>query len=263
MAESDRDRWRDDHDRQERERIAQIRHAYGPEDHSSIRRGSGRYSTGDNEPSADDSHARRGRDMGQRGARDWQRDGIGAEGFGQAFAGNGGRGFGGGDDYRYRGNARGGTRGSAPFDRASKEAPSRFGDHGADHRAEANHRGRGPKGYRRSDERIKEDVSDRLTDDRYLDASDIEVAVEGGEVTLGGGVDDRQARRRAEDIAEQVSGVTYVQNRLRVKGRPGSDHGTKSAAASFEEGRLAGSGQVPGPSTEASTNRSANNQLPL
>ena len=43
-------------------------------------------------------------------------------------------------------------------------------------------------------------------------------------MTLGGGVDDRQARRRAEDIAEQVSGVTYVQNRLRVKGRPGSDH---------------------------------------
>ena len=81
---------------------------------------------------------------------------------------------------------------------------------------EGNHRGRGPKGYRRSDERIKEDVSDRLAEHAYLDASDIEVAVKEGEVTLSGTVTHRRDKRAAEDLAEDVSGVKNVQNNLRV-----------------------------------------------
>jgi osmotically-inducible protein OsmY len=77
-------------------------------------------------------------------------------------------------------------------------------------------RGRGPRGYRRSDARILEDVSDRLTEDRDLDASGIEVEVADGEVTLKGTVSDRAARRRAEDIASSVSGVRHVTNDLRA-----------------------------------------------
>jgi osmotically-inducible protein OsmY len=77
-------------------------------------------------------------------------------------------------------------------------------------------RGRGPKGYRRSDARILEDVSDRLTEARDLDASGIDVKVADGEVTLKGSVSDRAARRRAEDIAASVSGVRHVTNDLRV-----------------------------------------------
>jgi hypothetical protein len=88
--------------------------------------------------------------------------------------------------------------------------------------AEGPHRGRGPKGYSRSAERIREDVSDRLTDDPHLDASDIEVAVDGTEVTLTGFVDSRGAKRRAEDCADDVTGVTHVQNNLRVRPRPGT-----------------------------------------
>jgi hypothetical protein len=80
-----------------------------------------------------------------------------------------------------------------------------------------NHRGKGPKGFTRSDERIKEDISCRLTDDAYVDASNIEVAVENSEVILTGTVPDRSSKRRAEDIAELVSGVSNVENRLRVK----------------------------------------------
>jgi osmotically-inducible protein OsmY len=83
----------------------------------------------------------------------------------------------------------------------------------------AEHRGRGPKGYKRSDGRIEEDVNDRLTDDPYLDASDIEVSVKDGEVTLSGLVGRREDKRRAEDLAELVSGVGNVQNNLRVKPR--------------------------------------------
>lgn len=82
------------------------------------------------------------------------------------------------------------------------------------------HRGRGPKNYRRSDKRIHEDVSDRLTDDRHVDASDIEVSVSDREVTLSGEVDSRQAKRHAEDCADSVAGVEHVQNDLRVKKTP-------------------------------------------
>lgn len=107
------------------------------------------------------------------------------------------------------------------LDRASDEVASWFGDEEAERRRrmdeQREHRGCGPKGYRRSDDRIKEDVNDRLSDDYYLDASDVEVAVENTEVTLTGTVRNRNDKRRAEDLAESVSGVTNVENRLRVK----------------------------------------------
>jgi osmotically-inducible protein OsmY len=104
------------------------------------------------------------------------------------------------------------------FDRASDEVASWFGDEDAERRRrQDHHRGRGPRNYTRSGDRIREDVSDRLTDDWRVDASEIEVTVSGTEVTLTGTVTSRDQRRRAEDIAESVSGVTHVQNNLRVK----------------------------------------------
>jgi hypothetical protein len=102
------------------------------------------------------------------------------------------------------------------------------------------HRGRGPKGYSRSDERIREDVSDRLTDDPYIDASEIEVSVSNREVTLSGSVDSREARRRAEDIAESVGGVTHVQNNLRVG--QGTSGGTASTMGLGTTGGATGTG---------------------
>jgi hypothetical protein len=77
--------------------------------------------------------------------------------------------------------------------------------------------GRGPKGYRRSDERIREDVNDRLTWSPELDATDIEVRVNDGEVTLTGVVEDRRAKRLAEDLVEDVFGVQDVQNQLKIR----------------------------------------------
>jgi len=79
-----------------------------------------------------------------------------------------------------------------------------------------NHRGKGPRNYQRSDERIREDVCDRLADDDMLDASDIEVNVNGSEVVLSGTVLSREAKRHAEDLVESVSGVRHVENRIRV-----------------------------------------------
>ena len=123
------------------------------------------------------------------------------------------------------------SRGEEPrswWDRTQDEVSSWFGDDEARQRREwderradlrAEHRGRGPKGYKRSDGRIEEDVNDRLTDDPYLDASDVEVSVKDGEVTLSGFVDRREDKRRAEDVAERASGVANVQNNLRVRPR--------------------------------------------
>lgn len=78
------------------------------------------------------------------------------------------------------------------------------------------HTGRGPRGYQRSDERIRDEVSDRLMDHGHLDASAMEVSVQNGEVTLTGTAENRRAKRLAEDIAESVRGVKDVHNRLSV-----------------------------------------------
>jgi hypothetical protein len=104
------------------------------------------------------------------------------------------------------------------WDRTRDEVASWFGDRGAEtrRRVDGEHRGRGPRGYRRADERISDDVHDRLTEDSWLDASDIVVNVREGEVVLSGRVRTREDKRRAEDLAERVSGVAHVQNNLRA-----------------------------------------------
>jgi hypothetical protein len=77
------------------------------------------------------------------------------------------------------------------------------------------HVGKGPRGWP-GDERIRDEVSDVLTHDPGVDASDVEVDVEDGEVTLLGTVADRGQKRRAEARAERVRGVRDVHNRIRV-----------------------------------------------
>ncbi len=104
------------------------------------------------------------------------------------------------------------------WDRTQDEVRSWMGDLDAERRREIDYRGRGPRGYTRSDERIREDVSDWLMEDRYIDASEIDVTVSNGEVTLAGTVDSREAKRRAEDIAASAMGVKDVHNTLRLRG---------------------------------------------
>lgn len=77
--------------------------------------------------------------------------------------------------------------------------------------------GRGPRHWRRRDERIHDDVCRLLTDDGWVDASDLEVVVQEGEVTLTGTVADRRQRERALDIAESVRGVVDVMSRIRLR----------------------------------------------
>lgn len=105
------------------------------------------------------------------------------------------------------------------WNRAGDEVLSWFGDEYAVRRRrhdEGPHRGKGPKGYTRSDERIREDVMDRLTDEWHVDATEIEVSVVDGEVTLTGYVHERYQKRRAEVVVANIPGVKEVENRIRV-----------------------------------------------
>jgi osmotically-inducible protein OsmY len=83
--------------------------------------------------------------------------------------------------------------------------------------------GKGPRGYQRSDERVKEDICERLMAHPDIDASDIEVEVKSGEVTLKGTVDQRPVKRMTEECVESISGVKEVHNQLRVKDRNQTD----------------------------------------
>ena len=75
-------------------------------------------------------------------------------------------------------------------------------------------KGRSPKGYVRSDERIREDLCDRLAYE--LDASEVEINVVDGEVTIVGTVSDRQTKFQIEAIADRVSGVKEIHNQLTI-----------------------------------------------
>ncbi|MFB3910116.1 MAG: BON domain-containing protein [Candidatus Eisenbacteria bacterium] len=117
----------------------------------------------------------------------------------------------------------------APYERGGREQERGNDERGYDEWVRptitGRHAGRGPRGYRRSDDRIRDEVCDRLTDHGWIDARDVEVRVEDGDVALEGSVETREEKRLAEEVAEQVGGVRDVQNRIRVRtrrfGRPG------------------------------------------
>ena len=107
---------------------------------------------------------------------------------------------------------------------------------------------RGPKGWERSDERIKEDLCERLSQSDDVDPSEITVEVHQGVVTLDGTVIDRWMRYTLEDLADSVSGVKDVQNNVRLarEDQGSSQSGTSSTGSGSSRssgGSLTGSGQ--------------------
>jgi hypothetical protein len=77
--------------------------------------------------------------------------------------------------------------------------------------------GRGPKGYKRTDDRIHEEICEKLTKDPWIDASHIEVSVKDQEVTLEGHVHERRVKHMVEDAVASVSGVREIHNSLKVE----------------------------------------------
>ena len=149
----------------------------------------------------------------------WSERGFGKRGYGGGFAG---REY----DWTTRGERQsmqeGGWGGGAGF--FENESSSNRGPYV----------GRGPQGYQRSDERVFEEVCELLTEHGQLDASGITVRVERAEITLDGTVQDRRAKRLAEEIAESARGVRDVHNRLRVSASERGEEGTRASSESRE-----------------------------
>jgi hypothetical protein len=168
-----------------------------------------------------------GQGHGGQGARDYRYEsGGGASGYGMGGGYASGGGYGPG-----QGGSQGGAYGQGSFGvggpgqgygqgGATGQGYGGQGHGGQGYGGQgggaANQRmGRPPKAYARSDARIEEDVYERLSRGD-LDAHDVTVSVKDGEVTLSGTVPHRGDKRRAEDLADDATGVRHVQNNLRV-----------------------------------------------
>jgi hypothetical protein len=281
MIEDDRDRARD-RERQQRQEMQ-----YGPRDRErwfddedrDRERGYREWRSGEREALRDD------RDLGGYGQRGYGQSGYGQSGYGQS--GYGGRGeF---DEQRWFGGQRGGDDGDrvygrgmgatgrdqgwSPYSQGRQDddeqsnrgyGPPQYGAQygGFSDRFEGgggrqrsgmqrNFVGKGPKGYTKSDERISEQINERLSEG-YLDASEIEVQVNNGEVVLSGTVRERNDRRLAEDLIEDVSGVKDVENRIKVK-RDDGDRDRQRGESSVGESRgIGAAGTMPKSQTRPS-----------
>ncbi|HVY86667.1 MAG TPA: BON domain-containing protein [Caulobacterales bacterium] len=218
----DDDRGRDQHPRERSRRSGEYGYSAGASDE----RGYGRGSYDQDRPE-DESGGRYGgqRDYGGRyegqrdyGGRSGERSGSFAQGYGQQAgypqtpAGGYGQQRSGQSGYGQGSHGMGQTGLGAGGMGQSDQG--RYGQ---------SHAGKGPRNYTRSDDRIRDDINDRLTDDHQLDATEIEVKVKGGEVTLSGTVEDRMAKRHAEDLAHAVSGVKDVQNNIKIQAKTGEN----------------------------------------
>jgi osmotically-inducible protein OsmY len=144
------------------------------------------------------------------------------------------------------------------FRRAGERVASWFGGARDEVRRDVSgrgHRGRGPKGYQRPDERISDEAHQRLTDDPWVDASEISVSVSGAEVTLSGTVDSREAKHRAERCVEDISGVKHVQNNLRIEGGSFFTSPGRGFGDSVEQAQMRGEAPTDGDAATRTTTR--------
>jgi osmotically-inducible protein OsmY len=122
----------------------------------------------------------------------------------------------------------------------------------------------GPKGYQRSDERIREQVVERLMDGTEVDLQDVECHVKDGVVTLSGSVKSRHCRQELENAADSIWGVKDVENNLKVKREEGSSAsghteskptGDRSGSSSSSQREMAGSSSTSSSTSQQSGNR--------
>ena len=187
--------------------------------------------SGDRYPHRDFTHGRGGDygsgTSGRYGGsqQDWQsgsmtssyESGYGSgSGYGSSDYGSGGYGSGGGY----------GSSGSGGYGSSGSSGLTNWG-RGA-------HRGKGPKGYERSDDRLKEVICERLSDDPDIDASEISINVTSGTVRLTGTVDSRQEKYSVEEMIANCSGVKDVDNQLRVQsGRSQSGQSQRDTSSGY------------------------------
>jgi hypothetical protein len=71
-----------------------------------------------------------------------------------------------------------------------------------------------PRGERRTDEEIRDEIQGLLVQHSQVDASDIQVSVQDGVVTLSGNVESWLEKQIAESVVRNVLGVLEVNNQL-------------------------------------------------
>lgn len=163
--------------------------------------------------------------------------------YGAGHGGNYGGGYGAGGAGGYAEEFGGGTRGAGYGAGGSAYTGGYSGAGGYNSggtsqwggRETGQHRGKGPKGYARSDDRLKEMLSERLMEDPAIDASEVTIQVSGQTVTLDGTVDSRRTKYDIEQCAEDL-GATDVVNNLKVR-RAGDGTGSASSDATSLTGK--------------------------
>jgi len=120
--------------------------------------------------------------------------------------------------------------------------------------------GRGPKGYRRSDQQLIDEASQRLERDGYIDATEIEVTAQDGIITLRGTVPDRRIKRRAEECVESVYSVRDVMNELRVSPQSGEQSQSSQASQRSQSTRGSQASQSSTPASRGGTTASGSEQ---
>ena len=136
------------------------------------------------------------------------------------------------------------------------------GESNRNERETGRYSGLGPRGYQRPDERVYEEVCDLLTENGDIDASNIDVRCQSGEVILEGTVPDRETKRLAEDIAESARGVRDVRNNLRIEASAMGDEADEDERGDAREygqsarGRTNNSGRNNGGMSAGSRSRS-------
>lgn len=146
------------------------------------------------------------------------------------------------DEY-YRNERSRGQR--SDYDFEQMDSPSfnlnrQYGQQDLYDQQQGQHAGKGPKGYQRSEERIREDVCDVLEAHAHIDASEIEVEVSEGVVTLTGFVESRQAKRMAEQAVESVRGIRDIHNQLTIEASSERMKDASSFAASTAKNAKSG-----------------------
>lgn len=174
-------------------------------------RGQGGSAQGSDNPS---SYGRPSQSGYGQGNRNPSGQGGYGQGYGQGGGSDHGQGsrYGQGSSYGQAGQAGQGSYAQGSYGHSGQDASQ-----GGDRESMGGHRGKGPRNYSRSDERLAEDINEQLMHSDDIDASDIDVKVEGGEVKLEGTVTERWMKHQVEDLVERCSGVKDIDNRIRVK----------------------------------------------
>jgi len=191
--------------------------------------GQGGYGQGDyGQPNYSYGQPSYGEDFGSSGTSNYGRSNFGS---GRSERGSEDSRMGSSSGVGYRGYGGEGSYGSQSGWREPSGEGQQYGSSSG--YSQGQHRGKGPKNYQRSDERVKEMLCERLHDDPEIDASEVTVSVQGGKITLEGTVDSRRTKNAIEDVAEQI-GSQDVQNNLRVQKageRSGMETSGKSSTA--------------------------------